>query len=281
MHPAPCPSGRGLVTKGSMQPEPPAPKPSRKRHLVRWISVVILAILGWYGWKAYDFEQAVKEAKARRWVFEYDGPIAIIRDDWRKAFRKDTWNASGPTLRIFNDDQWEPHFDLIHRLDPKHVDIGTTCRLGDLSKFTALSNLARLNLFYCPKLTNLDALKDMKGLTMLVIVRAPGLTNIDALKELKTLKELELSRCAALTNVDALGGLKALKTLDFTDCTGLKNLDGILGLTGLEKLDLSGCDGLTHQAIAAIAVALPNTYIRGPDLDILPLSGKTLTPDKK
>ena len=83
-----------------MQPEPPAPKPSRKRHLVRWSFVGILAILGWYGWKAYDFEQAVKEAKALGWMFEYNEPIAKIRGNWRKAFRKDTWNALGSRLII-------------------------------------------------------------------------------------------------------------------------------------------------------------------------------------
>ena len=77
-----------------MQPETPAPKPSRKRHLVRWSLVGILAILGWYGWKAYDFEQAVKEVNALGWEFESNGPIARIRDDWRNAFRKETWNAS-------------------------------------------------------------------------------------------------------------------------------------------------------------------------------------------
>ena len=263
-----------------MQPEPPAPKPSRKRHLVRWTFVVILAILGWYGWKAYDFEQAVKEAKELGWVFESNGPIAIIREDWRNAFRKETWNAARTTLTISNDDQWEPHFDLIHRLDPKNLAIYTTFPLRDLSKFTALSNLVVLYLGDCPNLTNIDALKDMKGLTELGIGRAPGISNIDALKELKNLESLWIDRCSALANVDALRELKALKYLWLTDCTSLKNLDGILGLTGLKDLDLSGCDGLTNEAMAAVKVALPNTNIQGSDLDILRLDGKTLTPDK-
>ena len=204
-----------------MQPEPPAPKPSRKRHLVRWSFVGILAILGWYGWKAYDFEQAVKEAKALRWQFEYTGPIEQIQADWKNAFRKETWNASGPAVMILNDHQWEQHFDLIHRLDPKNLAIYTTFSLRDLSEFTALSNLVWLDLYDCPNLTNIDALKDMKGLTWLGIRGATSISNIDALKELKYLEVFELYRCAALINVDALRELKALKYLSLNECTGL------------------------------------------------------------
>ena len=264
-----------------MQPEPPAPKPSRKRHLVRWSLVGILAILGWYGWKAYEFEQAVKEAEALRWSFVSNDPIAIIREDWRNAFRKDTWNASGTTLEIWQHGQWEPHFDLIHRLNPKRLGIYWTCRLPDLSKFTALSNLATLALEDCPNLTNIDALKEMKGLIKLKICFAPGISNIDALKELKHLETFELNDCPNLTNIDALRELKALKVLHLWSCTGLRNLDGILGLTGLKTLDVFGCNGLTNEAMAAVKVALPNTIIRGPDGDILTLGEKTLTPDKK
>ena len=264
-----------------MQPEPPAPKPSRKRHLVRWSFVGILAILGWYGWKAYDFEQAVKEAEALGWAFESNDPIAIIREDWRNAFRKDTWNALGSRLIISNHDQWEQHFDLIHRLDPKGMEIYTTSPLRDLSKFTALSSLVALDLYDCPNLTNIDALKDMKGLTKLRIGRAPGISNIDALKGLKTLKGLELSSCAALTNVDALRELKVLKVLGLVGCTGLKNLDGILGLTGLENLDVIGCHGLTNEAVTAVKVALPNTSIRSPDGDLFTPGGNTLITDQE
>ena len=264
-----------------MQPEPPAPKPSRKRHLVRWSFVGILAILGWYGWQAYEFEQAVKEAKALGWKFESNGPIAIIREDWRNAFRKETWKSATRTLEIPEIYPVVIDYGLIHRLDPKNLGIYSTFPMRDLSKFTALSNVVALVLFDCPNLTNIDALKDMKGLTGFGIGRAPGLPNIDALKELKHLEAFGLYHCAALTNVDALRELKALKSLDLSDCTGLKNLDGILGLTGLKYLGLSGCHGLTNEAMAAVKVALPNTYIQGPDGKTFTLGGKTLTPDKK
>ncbi len=278
-----------------MQTNSPASPASKFRRRL-CVALVFWAIVGWYEWKAYKFGQTAKEAKALGWSFSYDEPHRrMIKSIFSAGDRKDTWNSLASALHISKDDQWEQHFDLIHRLDPENLEIYPTFGLRDLSKFTALLNLVSLSLYDCPNLTNIDALKDMKGLTRLRIGRAPGISNIDALKELKTLKDLDLSSCAALTNVDALRELKALKVLDLMGCAGLKNLDGILRLTGLEKLDLSDCDGLTNEAVAAVRVALPNTYIQNPGTSVFirggktstvgatsyTVGGETLTPDKK
>ena len=244
-----------------MQPESPAQKPRRYRHLVRWIFIGILAILGWYGWKAYDFNQAVKEAKELRWEFTYSDPIAIIRKDWRAAFRKDTWSDTRRWLWINTEAVSERDFDLIRRLKPKQLRIFGTFPWRDLSELKGLSNLTELWLSYQKNLTNIDALKDMKELTALDIHGSPVLVNIEALKELKNLTLLQLNDCTALTNVDALRELKALKNLGLYRCTGLKNVDGLLGLTGLEKLHLEGCTGLTKESVDAVKAALPKTKV--------------------
>ncbi len=248
-----------------MLSEPPATKPRRNWHLLRWAFLLIALSTGWGAWKAYDFQQALKEAKELGWEFQYSDPIAIIRENWRDAFRKETWSDTTRLLEIPGEAVSERHFDLIRRLKPKQLGIDATFPWRDLSQLKGLSNLTELSLGDCPNLTHIDALKDMKELTGIGIDGSPILVNIDVLKELKNLTGLGLSHCTALTNVDALGELKALKYLSLYRCTGLKNVDGILGLTGLEELYLKGCNGLTKEAVDAVKAALPKTRIVAPD----------------
>ncbi len=249
-----------------MLSEPPATKPRRNWHLLRWAFLLIALSSGWGAWKAYDFQQAVKEAKELGWQFTYRDPIAIIRENWRDAFRKDTWSDTRRWWSIPTSAVSERDFDLIRRLKPTKLEIVATFPLRDLSQLKGLSNLTELWLGDCPNLTNIDALKDMKELTSLGITRSPVLVNIDALKELKNLTILRLIRCTALTNVDALRELKALKELSLYRCAGLKNVDGLLGLQGVETLELRGCTGLTEEAEAAVKAALPKTDFK-PFLD--------------
>ncbi len=242
-----------------MLSEPPATKPRRNWHLLWWAFLLIALSSGWGAWKAYDFQQALKEAKELGWRFHYSDPIAIIRENWRDAFRKETWSDASRELHIPTGAVFERHFDLIRRLKPKQLTINASFPWRDLSELKGLSNLTKLGLGNCPNLTNIDALKDMKELIALGISGSPVLVNINALKELKNLTDLELRRCTALTNLDALRELKALKELSLHWCTGLKNVDGLHGLTGLEYLSLKGCTGLTKEAVDAVIAALPET----------------------
>ena len=255
----PCPEARALIAQATMLSEPPATKPRRNWHLLRWAFLLIALSSGWGAWKAYDFQQAVKEAEELGWKFEYTDPVAIIREDWRAAFRKDTWSDARLWLLIQTGAISERDFDLIRRLKPKQLSIHATFPWRDLSQLRGLSNLTELWLGYCPNLTNIHALKDMKELPSLTIAGSPILLNIDALKELKNLTQLDISGCTALTNVDALRELKALKVLNLEHCTGLKNVDGLLGLRGLEEIYLDGCTGLAKEAVDAVKAALPKT----------------------
>ncbi len=248
-----------------MLSEPPATKPRRNWHLLRWAFLLIALSSGWGAWKAYDFRQALKEAKALGWQFEYNDPIAIIRDDWRDAFRKQTWEDTGRLLEISPADHLEGHSDVIRRLEPIDLHLHGGFSHRDLSELKGLSSVTGLWLFDCPNLANIDTLKEMNGLTHLWILYSPALASIDALKELKNLEVLDLRGCSAMTHVDALRNLKVLRRLNLFCCTGLKNVDGLLGLTGLEELDLQGCTGLAKDSLATLKAALPNTRIRTPD----------------
>ncbi len=264
-----------------MQPESPAKKPRRNWHLLRWAFLLIALSFGWGAWKAYDFRKAVKEAKELGWNFTYSDPFAIIRENWKAAFRKETWRVTERKLYIQQSKQLEPHFDVIRRLEPNELASVAPFPMRDLSELRGMSDLTALYFFNCPKLTNIETLKEMKGLTKVTISQAPGLANIDALKKLKNLEYLVLRECTALTNVDALRELKALKTLSIHGCTGLKNVDGLLGLTGLTVIDLQRCAGLTKEAVAAVKAALPKTDIPTPDSETFTLDSKSDTLDKK
>ncbi len=247
-----------------MQPEAPATKPRRNWHFVRWVFVGILAILGWLSWNAYDFNQAVKEAKELRWQFYYKDPFALIRANWRNAFRRETWGNRQRLLSILPNQPLDGHYDVIRRLEPWQLSISATFPPHDLSELKGMSNLNDLVLFDCPNLTNIDPLSQLKGLETFIIYRAPALANIEGLKKIKTLTRLRLSGCRMLPNVDAARDLKTLQYLSFKGCAGLKNVDGLLGLTQLNTLDLSGCTSLTEEAVNAAKDALPTTYIESP-----------------
>ncbi len=248
-----------------MQPESPAQKPRRYRHLVRWIFIGILGILGWYGWKAYDFQQAVKEAKELGWEFIYSDPFAEIRRDWKNAFREETWRDTVRVVYLPNSDQLAAHVEVLRRLKPNEVVIDATIPPSNLSALKELRDPFDLSFDHCTTLPNLGALKDMKALNGLSIRLSPDLKNIDALQDLTGLKSLLLHNCNALTDVDALRQFKGLEVLSIIDCNGLKNVDGILGLTGLNHLFIFHCRRLEKGAVDALRVAIPRTKIDHPD----------------
>ena len=244
-----------------MLPEKPATEPRRKWHLLRWTFVVFAIVVGWGGWRHYDFRQAVKEAKERGWGFKYDDPADVIRADWRAAFRKETWSGTERDLSIHTGTVSERDFDLIRRLKPKQLSITATFPWRDLSELEGLLTLTELRLLHCPELTNIDALKDMKELTVLWVYGSPVLVNINPVKKLKNLSALCLNNCDALENVDELREVESLEFLSLFGCTGLKNVDGLHGLTGLRGVILDGSTGLTKEAVDKLKAALPKAAV--------------------
>jgi hypothetical protein len=253
------------LCKAAMQPDPSAPKPQRKWHLVRWTFAAFVALFGWFGWKAYDFRNAVKEANALGWLLSYRNPFALIQADWKNAFRKDTWGNSQRLLSISRNQPLEGHYSVIRRLEPWQLSIQATFSPGDLSELRGMSNLRDLVLFDCPNLTNLDSLNDAKELEILMIYRAPALANIEGLRKLKGLKRLRLSASKALMNIDAARELTTLEHLSLKSCAGIKNVDGVLALRQLISLDLSGCKSITEEVVNAAKDALPSTDIEPPN----------------
>ena len=238
--------------------------PRRNWHLTRWLLVLIIATLGWSGWRAYALRSALAEAKALGWTVEYTEPFETIRADWKAAFKKETWLDGVKEVIIWRRESFEQHFAIVHRLNPKALHIGEAATLRDLSALKPLTRLQWVTLYRFTGLTNVDGLKNFPALQQVSLDECTGLTNVDALKNLPALKVVRLKGCTGLTNLGALMNLFALEEVYLGDCTGLTNVDGLMNLPSLRNVDLTGCTGLTPETVAALKAALPNAKITGP-----------------
>ena len=264
-----------------------ATPPRRKWHLQRWLLVLAAAMLAYSGWSTYDVRSALKEARALGWVVEYTDPIEEIEEDWKEAFRKETWLDGVTRVDMPTSEDLEQHRDIAHRLNPKALGIVNAATLCDLSALRALpglrevvlygctgltnvdglkklSSLERMKLDRCTQLSNVDVLKNLSALQELYLTDCTALRSVDALKDLPALRKLDLTGCTGLTNVDVLKNLLALRDIYLTDCTGLTNVDALKYLSDLETVRLYGCTGLTMETVASLQAARPNTRITEP-----------------
>ena len=156
---------------------------------------LLLGGIGWFGWRAYDFRRAVREAKAARFSFQQSpGPVALIRADWHAAFRGATWSERSRTLLLPRGCDLALHRPLLLRLRPTHL-VTLECRNA-----SAIRGLTRL---YGLELTGSDV-KDL----------AP-------LAGLAQLQSLELGGCTGVADLAPLAGLAQLQGLGLGGCTGL------------------------------------------------------------
>ncbi len=174
------------------------PPPRRKWHLQRWLLLLAAGFLAYGGWTQDAFRAALKEARALGWRLEYTDPSEEIRQNWKVAFKKETWLDGVTFVSILTSERFEQHLAIVHRLNPRELHIYNASSLRDLSALRPLTRLQGVSLDGCT-----------------------GLTNVETLKNLSALQEIYLINCTALTNVDALKYLFALKTVNLDGCTGL------------------------------------------------------------
>ncbi len=238
--------------------------PRRNWHFNRWLIVLIVAMFGWSGWRAYAFRSALAEAKALGWTVEYTDPVETIRKNWKAAFRKATWLDGVTALGIPTSEVFEQNVAIVHRLNPKALLIKHAGRFRDLSALKPLTRLQALALYSCTGLTKLDSLKNLCSLQAVALIGCTGLTDANGLKRLSVLREVVLSGSTGLTNVDALKDLSALQSVHLYGCTGLTNVGALSNHSNLRWVELGGCTGLTKESVASLKAALPNTQIFGP-----------------
>ena len=240
------------------------PPPRRNWHLTRWLIVFIVAMFGWGGWRAYAFRSALAEAKALGWELLYTDPVEAIQGDWKAAFQKETWLDGVIQVIIPTSESFEPHVAIVHRLNPKILNIEEAGTLRDLSALSPLTRLEVVSLISSTALENIDALKSLSAMNEVHLDGCTRLSNVDTLKNLPALQVVRLIDCTGLTNVDALKNLSALQEVGLYGCTGLTNVDVLKNLSALQRVWLTGCTGLTKESVAALKAALPNAQIIGP-----------------
>ena len=184
------------------------PPPRRKWHFNRWLIVLIVAMFGWSGWRAYAFRSALSQAKALGWEVGYTDPVEAIRADWKAAFKKDTWLDGVTFLGIPTGGAFEQNVAIVHRLNPKGLQIDNAATLRDLSALKPLNRLQEVHLSGCTGLTNVDALKNLVALRAVWLTRCAALTNVDALTNLSDLQDVSLDGCTGLTP-ESVAALKA------------------------------------------------------------------------
>ena len=229
---------------------------SRRRRLLRacgWLVVPLLIASAWSGWREYDHRAAVREARAAGFEWREVTPSAVIRKDWRAAFRKETWGGSLRELDLGKVPTLTSVRPLLRRLRPT-VLFAHGCKDADLQALNGLSSLQKVSLWYCPSLQNLDGTETLSALRNLDIFPCPALQNIDGLKGLTGLQSLVLQGCGSLQDLGALKGLTGLHTLALSRCPVLQNADALKGLTRLQELHLTSCSSLQNlDALKSLA----------------------------
>jgi hypothetical protein len=254
---------------GNVKTNPPMPaetptSPRRRWRVGRWFIVLMVGTLGWVGWTAYAYRSALSQAKALGWRVEHTDPVERIRMNWKSAFDKETWLDGVTILIIPTSQQFEQHLDIVHRLDPRGLQIIDAYTLRDLSALIPTKRLKGVAVVNATSLTNVDGLTNLPSLQVVILHGWTGLTNVDGLKNLPALQRVWLSGCTGLTNVDGLKNLPALQWVDLDGCTGLTNVDALKNISALQRVDLSDCTGLTAESVKALRAALPNTRIYDP-----------------
>ena len=87
--------------------------PRRNWHFTRWLIVLIVAMLGWSGWRAYAFRSALSQAKALGWEVGYFDPVETIRRDWKAAFKKETWLDGVTEVYIPTSESFEQNLTIV------------------------------------------------------------------------------------------------------------------------------------------------------------------------
>lgn len=226
---------------------------------------ILIAVTGYQLWCVHDYRAAIREAEEAGFIWRSDETFDLIRQDWRAAFRKETW-APHKRFLVIGDSSLEakivldldPYRDLIHRLRPTELVI---YRCKNVDALKGLNSLQCLCIYYCHTLQNLDALKGLTRLQTLELYYCYPLQNVDALKSLTGLQELFLGPRPTVQNLNALKGHRSLKKIDIFYCPTLEKVDVLKGLTGLQEIHFATHPYITKESMDELRALLPNTTI--------------------
>jgi hypothetical protein len=220
-----------------------------------WLGALVLAVVAWVGWRAYDHRAAIREAKSLGWEWRSEGPLELIRQDWRVAFQRETWKRKA-SVEIPRD--FASHSQLIHRLNPTRLTVWND---GDLASLAGLSHLEDLKIDFLwgkaeasEMSPDVSGLKNLPKLEVLHLSRR-GVKNLNGLSEFKTLKRITVTNCPDLQNLQGLSDLPALEFFEVNGCA-IADLTGLKQLPKLTAVGVQGCPNLQTLKDLAAAEAL-------------------------
>ena len=210
-------------------------KPNKWQFTLRGLIVVTLLIACGVAPLAYLSSRAKREraiadlyAATLSYDFQYDEQEDMYRVDA---------TPPGPWLlrRIFDDTMFAQVRQLEIRGNPT---------LTNIDRMRELKGLKSLVIYNCPQLENLNGLANSQ-LKILCLDKCPKLTNIDPLRGVTSLEFFNLWSCPAVPNVNALADAN-LTRFNLKDCPLVQNIDSLEGHTNLNFCYLRECTGLKN-----------------------------------
>ncbi len=125
--------------------------------------------------------------------------------------------------------------------------VGT--QLTDLSRLSALTGLTELTLWYQP-LTSLEGIQAMSDLVRLNVMFCPRLTEASAAFTLQALQEINFEKCP-IASLQGVQNLYALEELEVCN-TRITSLEGIEGLDHLARIRIAGTNVKDLSPLAQI-----------------------------
>jgi hypothetical protein len=157
---------------------------------------VSLAVCVRFGWREYDYRQALRETERAGLIFIFKDPFEFIRKDWRYAFEASTWSGAERKLALYKDAQVATarEHDLFRRLRVSEASFWGLEKLQPSNELAGFGNVRVASFSHC------------------------SFQNLQGVEEISALEEILITNCRYLRNVDALAKLPRLKKLEITDC---------------------------------------------------------------
>ncbi|CAI0397366.1 unnamed protein product [Linum tenue] len=117
---------------------------------------------------------------------------------------------------------------------------------GPSLDLSGLVNLKRLNIHWCPELTEVKGLERLMSLERLSMRGCLSIRQLPGINRLESLQKLSLDECRSITRLPNLSGFKNLWDLKLKGCIELTGLEGVEGLESLRELNLRDCRSITE-----------------------------------
>jgi hypothetical protein len=241
-----------------MNPKTTGPAPRKKRRVVRWFASALALIIAWQSWRAYDRSLAVKEAYRNDiWVIE-SGPVQDIRDDWKSAFRRETWRMPSRNVKIHSIEELTEHKDLLLRLSPTVLTISDASKLARLSELPACPFASGLDLSECRILVDLTMPPSLAHLKALAIRRCWKLSDLTPITKHQNLERLILDSCQNISDLSPLKDCRSLKHIYLLQCASITSLKPLTELPSMQSLRLKYNISIPQSEIDALKAARPD-----------------------